>query len=270
MLGRSTSVRFSTVIVVVVSLVLGPSVRASAQRAEGEDVAGQLLRRGVALAEAGDHDRAIEWFQRARALVPNDRIDVNLADSLMQVGRWADAERLLVRLDRERAVHPLIAELARERLALLRSRTGTVEVRVFPLPANTLVMIDERPHGMARAAVELRVGTGHHRIALVTYDGEVLARANIDVPRPDRYVVELSPVLPLDASDASDPPPIVAPPRSDEPRRSSSEGDPWPWIGAGLGVAAAAAVAITLGVVLSAPSPTEGTLPTVRLPGDAR
>jgi hypothetical protein len=245
----------------VALFVLATAAPAAAQPAPQDDVT-SLLREGVRLAQAGEHERAVELFERTRRLVPNDRVDLNLADSLLVLGRWTRAHALLTHLVEDPSVSPLIADLARERLEGLRTRFGTVDVQVFPVPERAVLLLDGRRNGAAARSTELRVPPGTHRLALVADNGRFLARTEVEVAPQERRRVELSPVqaeLPRAPRAA---PALVA---NEQPAASF---DPWPWIGGAIGVAVAAAVGIVLGFVLTEPQPVAGTLPTVRLPGE--
>lgn len=225
---------------------------ASTGAAQTEADADELLREGVAFAQAGDHARAVAWLERARAIAPSDRIDLNLAESLVALADFRRAEAILQRLANDAAVNPLIGEVARERLAALHERMGVVVVSVSPVPEGAWLTIDGRRSAEASAVSELRVPPGTVRLAIVGRDGTVLARGRATVEERGRANVELAPV-------------VVAPEREPpRPRARRSRGplvpapppasfDPWPWIGGAIAVVVALAAGIGIGAAIWAP-----------------
>lgn len=226
-------------------LVLAPASPAAAQTEVDAD---DLLREGVAFAEAGEHTRAVAWLERARAIAPSDRVDVNLAASLVALGELRRAQAILERLSRDATVNPLIAELARERLEALRARMGEVVVSVSPLPDGAWLNVDGRRIGAARETTLLRAFPGTVRLALLARDGTVLARARALVEEGGRTDVTLAPVLVNAANLSARPSPRRGPRRSAE-APAAAPFDPWPWafgvvavllaLGAGIGIGAA-------------------------------
>jgi hypothetical protein len=232
-----------------------------------EEDPGELLREGAALAEDGDHAAAVAYFERARVLEPGDRIDLNLASSLAELGRYAEAERLLVRLSQDESVNPLIADLAREELASVRAQMTAVDVVVSPLPQGAWLMIDGRRHSEVRAISEIHLAPGAHRLA-ITEGTTVLARAQLEIARGDqvRRTVRLTPVASPAALELAVQAP---PPRNPRDREATREIDPWPWIGAAAGSVAATVISIVILVALTQPSHSEGDVPPIRFGGGA-
>lgn len=226
----------------------------STSAAQTEADADVLLREGAAFAESGDHARAVAWFERARALAPSERIDLNLAESLIALGEYRRAEMLLLRLVEEPSVNPLIAEVAREQLAALHERMGVLVVAISPVPERAWLAVDGRRVTEARPVAELRVLPGSVRLAVVGEDGTVLARARATVGERDRANVALSPVQ-LEA------PPVIRGTRQQQlltqtptaPTPPAESIDPWPWIGGALAVVVALAAGIGIGAAIWAP-----------------
>ena len=225
--------------------------------AQTEADADALLREGVAFAEAGEHARAVAWFDRARAIAPSDRIDVNLAESLIALGEYTRAETLLIRLASDIAVNPLTGDAARERLARLRERRGVVTVDVSPVPENAWLSVDGRRIGEARETTEVPAFPGTLRIAIITETGTELARARATVEERGRTRVQLAPVTVPEL-----PPPrervryvrVEVPVPAPSPPPPDTSVDPWPWIGGTIAVLVAVAAGIGIGAAIWAPT----------------
>lgn len=251
MLHRAPSVR---AIALSCVLILAPGSPVAAQTEVDAD---DLLREGVAFAEAGEHARAVAWLERARAIAPSDRVDVNLAASLVALGELRRAEALLARLASDASVNPLIGELARERLAALHARMGDVVVSVSPVPEGAWLNVDGRRTGIARDTTVLRAFPGTVRLALLARDGTVLARARALVEEGGRTDVTLSPVL-VTAMELSARPSSPLPPAPAEAPRVAPF-DPWPWVGGVVAVLVALGAGIGIGAAIWAP--TDGGMP---------
>lgn len=228
---------------------------ASPGAAQTEADADALLREGVAYAEAGEHARAVAWFDRARALAPSDRIDVNLAESLIALGEYARAETILVRLASDVAVNPLTGDAARERLARLRERMGIISIKVSPVPENAWLAVDGRRIGEARELVEVSAFPGTIRLAIMTESGAVLARARAIVEERAHVSVELAPVTPPELTPRrARTRTIRLEPFEPTPPPPSSSIDPWPWIGGTIAVLVALGAGIGIGAAIWAPT----------------
>jgi hypothetical protein len=238
-----------------IALSLGLVLASASPAASQTEVdADELLREGVAFAEAGEHARAVAWLERARAIAPSDRVDVNLADSLVALGDLRRAEQLFARLATDATVNPLIAELARERLTALRARMGTVVVSVSPVPEGAWLTIDGRRTGAARQTTLLRVFPGPVRLAVVAHDGSVLARARALVDEGGHSDVTLAPVLVTAVEMSADRSPHRRGRRAPSEAPRVAPFDPWPWIGGVIAVVLALGAGIGIGAAIWAPA----------------
>jgi PEGA domain len=125
-----------------------------------------MFRRGVALLDAGDTERALEAFVRSREFVPSAKNTVNAAICLERLGRLDEAldmyEEVLARfaanLDEEdrKSLAPVTAGL--------RQRIGYLE-----LSSNVdgLVVVDGRSRGRLPLTTALRLLPGERRVRVV-------------------------------------------------------------------------------------------------------
>ena len=100
------------------------------------------LQTADAHAQEGDHRAAIAVLETARAETPSARLDLSLAVNLAATGSLRDAATLLRALI-DAGTNPLVAEVARERLAAIERRLPTLTVMFRdPPPPSSRLMID--------------------------------------------------------------------------------------------------------------------------------
>lgn len=147
-------------------LCVAPGVLAETSTLEQ---AKELFRQGVTLLDAGDTERALEYFLRSRELVPSGKNTVNAAICMERLGRYDEAlelyEEVVLRFARD------LDEQDRSNLTpvmqSLRARIGYLD-----LSANVegLVTIGGRPRGRLPLRTALRVLPGSPRLR-ITQDG---------------------------------------------------------------------------------------------------
>jgi hypothetical protein len=155
----------------------------------------EIFSRGLALLDAGDLERALDYFLRSRALVPGKGNTANAAHCLERLGRYDEALELY-----EELVTRFASELGPENrarlgpaMAALRSRVGSA--LVIANVDGALVMIDGRARGRLPLAHAVRVLAGRHR-AQVLKDGYESAEAPFLVAAGETANVDL-PLRPL-------------------------------------------------------------------------
>ena len=135
------------------------------QAAEAARKAKELNRNGVAMLDAGDLERALEYFLESRRVLPTTKNTTNSAVVLDMLGRYDEAlelyEELLLKYaggledaDRE-AVAPA--------MATLRGKVGTIDVRSN---VGGSVFIDGKPRGKLPLS-PVRVMPGKHKLRVV-------------------------------------------------------------------------------------------------------
>lgn len=148
----------------LVALSLGAAAATPDERAVAQ--AKELFRSGVALFEAGDVVRALDYFRRSRALFPSTQNGVNAAICLDRLGRFDEALELYEEVmtlhrgelsEQERAAIVPI-------LTALRGKVGTIE-----LSSNVAgtVFVDGRPRGQLPLGAPLRVTPGKRVLRVV-------------------------------------------------------------------------------------------------------
>lgn len=126
----------------------------------------QRFDRGLALYEDGDPGLALIEFSRAYQLIPNYRVLYNIGQVGIQLGRYANARRVLERylleagssLPSERR-----EEVARD-LTMLAGRTALLTVRSSVAGAE--ILVDDVVMGKTPLAEPLLVDAGVHRVRL--------------------------------------------------------------------------------------------------------
>lgn len=152
----------------LVALSLGAAASPPDERTVAQ--AKELFRSGVALFEAGDVARALDYFRRSRALFPSTQNGVNAAICLDRLGRYDEALELyeevmtLHRGDLSEQERAAIVPI----LSALRGKVGTIE-----LSSNVAgtVFIDGRLRGQLPLGAPLRVTPGKRvlRVAKESY-----------------------------------------------------------------------------------------------------
>jgi hypothetical protein len=167
-----------------------PATSSSAPATEDPKLveAKELNRQGIALLEAGDVERALDYFQRSRAAYPSAKNVANVAICLDRLGRYDEAlelyEELLVKYaagldDEDRAA---IAPA----MAALRRKVGSL---VVSSNAGGSVVVDGRPRGqLPRPPIRV---LGGKRLVRVIKDGYR--------PFEKEVVVDVGATLELDA-----------------------------------------------------------------------
>jgi PEGA domain len=162
-----------------VPAIADDSPPAPSTAAERLALAKDLFRKGVALLDADDVERALDYFLRSRAAVPSAKNTANAAICLSRLGRYDEAlemyEELLVKfsadLDQEdrQTLGPA--------MAALREKVGGVS-----LSANVdgLVVIDGRSRGRLPFNAPVRVLGGKHVIRIFK-DGYAAFETRVDV-----------------------------------------------------------------------------------------
>lgn len=143
-------------------------------------LAKDLFRKGVALLQADDVERALSYFLRSRAEQASAKNTGNAAICLSRLGRYDEAlemyEELLLRfsadLDAEDRATLVPA------MAALRDKVGGIHLSAS---VNGLVVIDGRARGTLPFAAPIRVLGGKHTLR-VFKEGYVAYEAHVDVP----------------------------------------------------------------------------------------
>lgn len=182
--ARTRARQRAVVLAIALALAFGgaatPVARADAPADDATLAAAKdLFRKGVALLEQKDDERALDYFSRSRALRASAQNTMGAAACLQHLGRYDEAldlvEEVVTRfrddLDEEnkRVVGPILDEL--------RSHVGTLEVT-----SNTSgeLFVDGRARGAVPAAAPLHVKVGAHTLR-VARPGYRTAEASFDV-----------------------------------------------------------------------------------------
>jgi hypothetical protein len=157
-----------------------PFARAESQSEDETGRARALFEQGVELADRGEWEHAAERFRQSLALRPSGGVRLNLASSLAQLGRHAEAARHLEDIVGDSGAPPRVIELARGLLADVEQHTGRVQVGVEGDTGGAQVALDGEVQDMGRAATGVRVDPGVHEVVL-TLDGREVDRREVDV-----------------------------------------------------------------------------------------
>ncbi len=180
-----------------------------------------LFRKGVALLQANDVERALEFFLRSREAQASAKNIGNAAICLSRLGRYDEAlemyEELLLRfasdLDAEDRATLVPA------MAALRDAVGGVNLSAN---VNGLVVIDGRARGKLPFNAPVRVLGGKHTIRIFK-EGYVAYEARVDVPSAPRSPwTRASRRSPAPACSASTTPPTRASRSSSTAPRSAA------------------------------------------------
>ncbi|MFO0761174.1 MAG: tetratricopeptide repeat protein [Byssovorax sp.] len=140
-----------------------------------------LFRKGVTLLDAGDVERALDYFQRSRAAVPSAPNTTNAAICLEELGRYDEAlevyEELLLKFSAD--LDPEDRKNLGPKMAFLRAKLGAID-----LSSNVdgLVVIDRRPRGKLPFSAPVRVIGGDKHVVRVFKDGYESFETTVDVP----------------------------------------------------------------------------------------
>lgn len=149
----------------------------------------ELNRQGVTLLDAGDTERALDYFLRSRAVLPSTKNTANAAICLQRLGRYDEAlelyEEVLVRfadgLDEEdRAV-------ISPAMAALRKKVGNVAVSSNV--ADARVVVDTRERGKLPLPAPVRVLAGRHVVRVMKSGYETFEKT-IDVAAEQNITVD--------------------------------------------------------------------------------
>lgn len=161
------------------------------------------FQRGVELYKDADYRTAIIEFRRAYGLIPNWRIQYNLAQACSEVQDYPCAMRALetylahgaaeIPADRRAAVDEELRRV-RGRIARVRLKTNRAEAEIF---------VDETSQGKGAPAEPVLVGAGRRRVSATLPTGQTISKV-IDVAGGDE------PTVTLDFPDAPAAPPTAA------------------------------------------------------------
>jgi tetratricopeptide (TPR) repeat protein len=153
-----------------------------------------LFNEGLAYADNGDWDLAVQRFRAALDLRESANIRFNLAQSLVRMGRLVDALEELQRIDADPEVAEELRASAAQLRARLEPRLGRLTVEVAGDASGTHVVIDSRPIEHSSTAVLTDPGVRITRLlrGMITLDVEEVAvpegreaRVILEVPRID-------------------------------------------------------------------------------------
>jgi hypothetical protein len=156
-----------------------------------------LFRQGVAVYEAGDVARAVDYFRRSREEYPSARNTVNEALCLDKLGRYDEALELY-----EQAIARHAAEMDEEdrtataaAMTALRAKVGELEIA-----SNVKgdVLVGSRPRGRLPFSTPLRVLPGRH-VVRVIQSGYMPFEAVVEVVAAQSRVLDAK-LSPLEAA----------------------------------------------------------------------
>lgn len=220
--------------------------------ADATERARQLFAEALALADAGDWERAVHRFRSAIELRDAPTIRYNLASSLAHLDRLLPALAELDHVDASAESTPELRAQAAALRATITPRLGRLRVEIRGDPVGTHVTVDGAPWEHIGVVAPSNPGI----VVVRLWRGEnELDREEVDVPDGGEAsaVVVVPPPLVESAEGGAAPEVLEAP---------SASGDDGLAIGLGvaIGVVVAAAAAILTGVLVagSAPQPSAG------------
>lgn len=149
----------------LVSVIAVAMSSPAASAADPRDEARAKLRAGVGLMERGDYAGALAAFESAYALVPNPKIQFNIATAYDALARHAaayDAFALFL-ADPKDAPAETVAK-ARASVAALEKKVGRIVVTSDQ--ADDQVFVDGRPRGATPLAKPIVVDAGAHAVTV--------------------------------------------------------------------------------------------------------
>ncbi len=138
----------------------------------------ELFRQGVAVFEARDTERALEYFRRSRALYPSGKNSVNAAICLDRLGRYDEALELY-----EEVVAKHLADVEGEKASITQA-LGSLRTKVGSLMVSSNVegslVIDGRPRGRLPLTTPLRLLPGSHLVRVIK-DGYMTQDLSVEI-----------------------------------------------------------------------------------------
>lgn len=234
-------------------LLTGLSAGAEAQE-DRSARATVLLREGLEHADAGRWESAEDRFREALEIHPTDRSRYHLARALAERGRLVEAVRHLRAIVHAEQPDLLIADVAREDLARVSARVGTLHARIDGSSESTTLLIDEKPAPSDAARTGIPIDPGVHVLAVTDARGATLARRRIEVSPSETVHVTLhvAPTPWLTAQAGL--PPDAAQPLSDEGSGPITTRW-WFWTATGAVVVAAVVTVVALSAGGADPTP---------------
>jgi len=199
------------------------SREARAESAADVALARQLFTEGVELAQAGRWEEARERYRRSLALkrAPLTLYSLGVADQ--NLGRLVEAlesfRAYLIEMDPKNEAHKPYEQPARDAIAELAKRVGTLELRLAPpgiVPTHVVIDGEELPK--AAIGVPRIVDPGKHKV-MVRAEGRRDAEKTLEVAEGQRVFVDLTllPIPPKRGGGEIKPPPPPPPPLNVRP-----------------------------------------------------
>ena len=175
-----------------------PAVSGADRRNDAAD----HFRRGVSLYKDRDFVAALVEFRRAYELVPNYRVLFDIAQSLYQLQRYAEAlsafESYLAQAGTQ--IAPVRRASVESDIRALRARVGRLDVTTNVDGAE--IRVDDQTVGTSPLAAPVLVSVGHRKIT-VAKPGRVPLEKFVDVAAGDRTAVS------FDFPEPASPPPVA-------------------------------------------------------------
>jgi len=161
----------------------------NAPSSAGEE-ASNHFKRGLQLFDEADYTLALVEFERAYQLAPNYRALYNIALVDMQLGRYADAARILAQYLRDggNAIAPSRRAEVNKTLDELKFRTATIEISLNVPRAE--VMLDGKPLDPVRLSGPTVIDAGEHTLR-ATAPGYSASDRTVTLAGGDRAAVRL-------------------------------------------------------------------------------
>lgn len=204
---------------------------------------------GMQAAREGRWDDALDSFESAYQLHPDERLLINIAGALTQLGRLAEAERqyqrFLAEMDSDADQYREAAERALERIG---PRLATVVVLLPARVPGDRLTVDGRTISAAELMSGMRLEAGEHRLHLLR-GGNIVRTLDLDVEEGETTTVSVATVAihpqpDLEGEATETALDLRAPPPPD-----GSDGfwqSPWPWVGAAALLSASVVLIVLL------------------------